>query len=304
MLPQFVSKPKISKEDIEYGMERIMWGLVKKLVFAHRFALFVNPIYESPEKFSEPVLWLATIAFALQIYLDFSSYSDIAIGTARMFGIRLMENFRWPYLSRNISEFWQRWHIRLSSWIRDYVYISLGGSRGGLKKIPTNLVLVMFLAGLWHRAAWHFVVWGLYLGSCLIVYHILHIIRKTGDQGKSVSDSAVMHFLSVVFTFLVITIGWVFFRADNISDAFLIINKMLSDISGLENLTGVQKYFLCFSVFVLLMHIVRGSGMTGFAKRSLLLDHAIVKGIRLFLYTLLIILFSVKETKTFIYFRF
>src|SRR5262249_46023599 len=147
-------------ERVTNGLKLIAWGLFKKTVVADRLALFVNPVYASPERFSGPILALGTVLFAFQIYCDFSGYSDIAIGSARVMGFRLMRNFDRPYTAWSVAEFWRRWHISLSTWFRDYVYIPLGGNRVPALRWTIAIMIVFLLSGLWHGANWTFVVWG------------------------------------------------------------------------------------------------------------------------------------------------
>ncbi|MCB0307720.1 MAG: MBOAT family protein, partial [Calditrichaeota bacterium] len=160
LLPQFYEQFDFDEARINSGLRLILWGMFKKVVIADRLGLYVNSVYNNPTEWTGWPVFLATLFFAFQIYCDFSGYSDIAIGAARIMGFRLMENFRRPYLAQSPSEFWRRWHISLSSWLRDYLYVPLGGNRGGERKTYRNLFLTMLLGGLWHGAAWNFVAWG------------------------------------------------------------------------------------------------------------------------------------------------
>lgn len=223
LLQQLVEKQPQTDEDVLAGTSRILWGLVKKIVFADWLAVFVNQVYGDPARASGWDLALATYAFAFQIYLDFSAYSDIAIGLARVMGIRLMENFRWPYLSRNISEFWRRWHISLSTWLRDYLYVALGGSRKGTPRTVLNVLIVMFLGGLWHGADEKFIVWGLWLGLALGIYHWFAAHRPTATEPETpfrLSDLP-----AIFMTFHVVLLSWIFFRASSLSDALYVLGR-------------------------------------------------------------------------------
>ncbi len=160
MLPQFAVKRQFDGDLARDGCRQMLWGFAKKLIIADRLAVLVDPYYSQPEAYTGPQLMLATVFFAFQIYCDFSAYSDIAIGTAKLFGIRLMRNFAYPYFSQSVGEFWRRWHISLSTWFRDYVFIPLGGSRCSPARRFANLLITFLVSGLWHGAAWRFVIWG------------------------------------------------------------------------------------------------------------------------------------------------
>jgi alginate O-acetyltransferase complex protein AlgI len=205
--------------DAVEGLRRILWGFVKKIVVADRLALIVNPVYAAPEDFSGPVLALATLAYAFQIYCDFSGYTDIAIGSARLFGVRLRENFRQPYFARSLGEFWTRWHMSLSTWFRDYVYIPLGGNRVHAALWVRNMLLVFLLSGLWHGAAWTFVFWGVLHGAGLVAERLIAPGLRFPDHGG-------WQALRMVRTFLLVNIAWVFFRAQSLSDAGYILWHM------------------------------------------------------------------------------
>lgn len=195
---------------INSGIQRFILGLFKKIVFANSCGALADSIMDSPlETVSTPVAWLGVIAYAFQIYFDFSGYSDMAIGLARMFGFRILENFNFPYISRSIKEFWRRWHISLSSWFRDYVYIPLGGNRLGSHRTYFNLLVVFLLTGFWHGATWSFVFWGIYHGTFLIIER-LGFERILNKLPRVISWGYMM---------VAVLIGWVFFRIENFPDA-------------------------------------------------------------------------------------
>jgi D-alanyl-lipoteichoic acid acyltransferase DltB (MBOAT superfamily) len=198
--------------------------MFKKVVIADRMALFVNPIYNSPTEHSGPALALATVAFAIQIYCDFSGYSDIALGSAQVLGIRLMKNFDHPYFSKSISEFWRRWHISLSTWFRDYLYIPLGGNRVRRPRWAINLFITFLISGLWHGANWTFVIWGALHGFLVASYHLTEKFREKIPviQSDSSLFSKMTGTFSTVATFFSVTYLWIFFRANNLSDALYI----------------------------------------------------------------------------------
>lgn len=212
------------------GIQIFMFGLFKKLVFADRLSVFVNQVYDTPLAFGSITVFLAAVAYSLQIYFDFSGYSDMAIGIAKMLGINLPKNFNLPYLAHNVTELWKRWHITLSTWLQDYVYISLGGNRKGKVRTYVNLILTMVIGGIWHGANWTYIIWGLLHGLALAVHKVW--MTLTGSSIKK--HSAVGNVISICLTFLFTTFCWIFFRAASISQAFLIIKRIFSFERGLE----------------------------------------------------------------------
>ncbi|SEK53339.1 D-alanyl-lipoteichoic acid acyltransferase DltB, MBOAT superfamily [Aquimarina amphilecti] len=216
LLPQFLKERKYSKESISYGIKLIIWGFFLKLVLADRTAIYVNSVYNNVEYHDGLSLIFATILFAFQIYGDFAGYSLIAIGTAKLFGFDLMTNFRRPYFSGSIHEFWNRWHISLSTWFRDYLYIPLGGNRVGRYRWFFNLFITFLISGLWHGAKWTFVIWGAING----IYLIIEILCN-GKKRKGI--------LNIISTFCFISFAWIFFRANSVNDAFYIINKIFTE---------------------------------------------------------------------------
>ena len=220
LLPQFLTKREFSYEQATDGMRQILWGLFKKIAVADTCALFVNPVFDNYGSYSGSTLALAAILFTFQIYGDFSGYSDIAIGTAKLFGIKLMRNFNNPYFSRDIAEFWRRWHISLTSWFRDYVYIPLGGSRVGKAKIVRNTFLIFLISGLWHGANWTFIAWGAYHAVLFLPLILLGRNRKHTDtvaEGHLLPTGKELG--QILLTFTLATIGWILFRADSITSA-------------------------------------------------------------------------------------
>jgi len=217
VLPQLHIKHNFETARVVSGLRLILWGLFKKMVIADNLAAYVNPVYSSPQRYSGITLIIATFFFAYQIYCDFSGYSDIARGCSRVMGIELMKNFDRPYASGSISEFWKRWHISLSTWFRDYLYIPLGGNRVSAMHVYFNLLLVFIISGLWHGANWTFVVWGLLHGVYLVTSLLLR--RK---EKPLVSKSLV----NIITTFLLVCFAWIFFRADSVTDAVFIIKKI------------------------------------------------------------------------------
>jgi D-alanyl-lipoteichoic acid acyltransferase DltB (MBOAT superfamily) len=230
LLHQFHEVQTIDADRVVSGLKRMAWGFFKKLVIADRLALYVNDVYKSPENFNGLQLTIATVFFAYQIYCDFSGYSDIAIGSARVMGFRLMENFRSPYHAQSVSEFWRRWHISLSTWFRDYVYVPLGGSRTSQPRWLLNLLVTFAISGLWHGAAWTFVVWGVVNG----VYLVVGVLTKSMRDGiyRSLgldTGGGVRAVVGVTTTFVLTCVAWVFFRASNLTDAGYILTHMWSN---------------------------------------------------------------------------
>ena len=212
LLPQFQIKRHFNYEYAVSGIRLILFGLFKKVVVADRLAYSVSLVYDSPQEFSGLAIITATIFFAIQIYCDFSGYSDIAIGTARLFGFDLMTNFKTPYFSTSIRDFWQRWHISLSTWFRDYVYIPLGGNRVSKGRWWLNVMTTFTVSGLWHGANWTFVIWG-------GIHGLFYAIEKQFEQVR------LPKIISGILVFIIVCIAWIFFRADNLNDAILLIQN-------------------------------------------------------------------------------
>ena len=240
LLPQLAKKPRISGEDIGDGLSLFLVGLFKKVALADYLALYVDRVYAAPDLFGAGSLMLATFAFGWQIYFDFSGYTDMARGVARMMGFRLMLNFNNPYLATGLGDFWDRWHISLSSWFRDYVYVPLGGNRQGRFRTYTNMFLTMVISGLWHGAAWTFVVWG-------CVHAAGRFVTRELERG-SFYQERVPKAVKQVAVFLFVTFTWIFFRAESLSDAVLIIERILSAGLG-DSGFPVVALILCLSVW-------------------------------------------------------
>ena len=232
MMPQFAhaSTYRFNYENMAVGLAIFFIGLFKKVVLADGIAEFVGPIFNAPSAGIQLTFieaWGGALCYTLQLYFDFSGYSDMAIGLSRMFGIVLPLNFHSPYKSVNVIEFWRRWHMTLSRFLRDYLYIPLGGNRNGVSRRYMNLIATMLLGGLWHGAGWTFIVWGGLHGLYLTINHGWHALRRKLGQDPSQSLSKPMHMASVFFTFLLVTMAWVFFRADTFEHALVISQAML-----------------------------------------------------------------------------
>jgi D-alanyl-lipoteichoic acid acyltransferase DltB (MBOAT superfamily) len=220
LLPQFYKPRTFDYANAVDGMRQILWGLFKKIVVADRCAVIVNQTFANYQNLPGNELMIAAILFAFQIYGDFSGYSDIAIGTSRLFGINLKRNFAFPYFSRDIAEFWRRWHISLTTWFRDYIYIPLGGSRTGKGNTIRNTMIVFLVSGFWHGANWTFIVWGAYHALLFMPLLLLNKNRKNTDiVAQDTCFPSFRELLSMIVTFILLVIGWIIFRADNISQA-------------------------------------------------------------------------------------
>lgn len=221
LLPQFLAPRTFSYEKAVDGMRQILWGLFKKMVVADNCAVAVNLIFDEYQALDGFSLFLGAVFFTFQIYGDFSGYSDIAIGTARLFGIQLMRNFNFPYFSRDIAEFWRRWHISLTTWFRDYIYIPLGGSRCGKWKVARNTLIIFLVSGFWHGANWTFICWGAFHALLFFPLFMLGKNRKYQDVvAKGRLLPSVKEACQMVFTFLLAVVGWIIFRAETIRQAW------------------------------------------------------------------------------------
>ena len=221
LLPQFLKKREFNSNTAMDGMRQILWGLFKKIVVADNCAVFVNQVFADPANQAGGTLLLAAILFAFQIYGDFSGYSDIAIGTAKLFGIKLMRNFNVPYFSRDIAEFWRRWHISLMTWFRDYVYIPLGGSRVPKGKVIRNTLIVFLLSGFWHGANWTFIAWGAYHALLFLPLILTGKNRKYTNQiAKDRVLPTLKEFGQMLLTFLLAVFGWIVFRSESMGQAW------------------------------------------------------------------------------------
>lgn len=227
LLPQLKKPRTFSYEQAVAGLQQILWGLFKKIVIADQCALVVQPIFAHSEVYSGSTLALGAVFFAFQIYGDFSGYSDIAIGVSKLMGITLIRNFNYPYFSRNSAEFWRRWHISLSSWFKDYVYIPLGGNRGTQWQTARNVLVIFLVSGFWHGANWTFLCWGL-LHALYVLPSILHHTHKHNSEvvAQGHRFPSFKEIVQLIVTFALITFAWIFFRAENVTQAFQIIQKI------------------------------------------------------------------------------
>lgn len=304
-LPQItrVTMNKLKYENIKIGFYYIAMGLTKKIIFADYLAEKANHYFAQINNLTTLDGWFAAYLFAFQIYFDFSAYSEIAVGVGHLFGFNLRLNFKSPYISNNSSEFWKRWHITLSSWIKDYVYIPLGGSRKGPHRQIIYLIMAMVISGLWHGAAWTFVIWGGYHGL-LAAAHKLYDkwLRKRNINFK---NSKVYKVLTVFIYFQLTTIGWVFFRADSLPNAVGLIYRMLNPLY--INFSPVYVFYFAFILGLYALHVleyyVRKNGLTIdrlWEKRI----HPSVRAAAYMILLIILILFTKTEQNTFIYFQF
>ena len=297
LLPQFFAKRTFSYKLATSGMRLILWGFFKKIVIADNCAVFANDIFNNYQDQSGITLALGAVFFAFQIYGDFSGYSDIAIGVARLFGFKLMRNFNYPYFSRDIAEFWRRWHISLSTWFRDYLYIPLGGSRGSKYKKVRNVLIIFIVSGFWHGANWTFISWG-----ALNAIYFLPLLL-TNRNRKNLTEIAKDNLLpslkevfQIIITFCLTTFAWIFFRAKNMTTALDYIFRMFSNQDG-ESI-GFNFFAIIIILFVILEWISRKS-------ESIQIQN---KYVRYLFYIIIIhvILFysTTNEPQSFIYFQF
>ena len=242
LIPQLdrLNEKQIRWEEIRFGLYMILVGLIKKVALADQIAPIVNALYGDADLLSTGQAWIATYLFGFQIYFDFSAYSDMALGLGYLLGFQLIINFRTPYLSSNPSEFWNRWHISLSRWIRDYIYIGLGGNRKGAVRTYANLLAAMLISGLWHGAAWHFVVWGGVHGLLLAAYRWWTKLMNRIDRDRLVRGNWLYRLLAVFAFYHVVTWTWVFFRAESLREAWMLTLKMIGVQAGEGSAAGVS----------------------------------------------------------------
>ena len=230
LLPQIQKKRTFDHDRAVDGLRQMLWGLFKKIVIADRCAIYANEVFNNSEAYSGSTLFLGAVFFAFQIYCDFSGYSDIAIGTAKLFGIDLLRNFAYPYFSRDIAEFWRRWHISLSTWFRDYLYIPLGGSKGNVVTKVRNTFIIFIISGFWHGANWTFIAWGALNAIYFIPLLLLNKNRNNLDiiaAGKYLPG--IKDFFKMILTFMLVVLAWIFFRADDLPHAFQYISTIFSN---------------------------------------------------------------------------
>ena len=285
---------KYDFENIKSGLMQMAWGFFKKVVFADRVGLMVDAAYahQNLHNQSASTLLVATFLYSFQIYCDFSGYSDIALGSAKVLGINLMENFRTPYFSKSIGEFWRRWHISLSSWFKDYVYFPMGGSRVGVSRTYLNIMTIFLLSGFWHGNTWNFVIWGAIHGLYLIFGQLKDkFVPEVSFSGKTIVD--------VFVTFVLVMLAWVFFRAETLSDAFYVLKRIFSFDFSQPFVSVLNFNELIFSVLLLIMILLK-------EKYFYKIDTSNSKNFWLIFICFVSVcyLFGVFQAKQFIYFQF
>lgn len=298
LLPQLHADRKISADTLSGGMQMFAFGLFKKMVLADNLALFVNDVYRVPTAFHWGTLLLAAISYSLQIYFDFSGYSDMAIGCAKCLGYDYRRNFDLPYIAQNVTEFWHRWHISLSTWLKDYLYIPLGGNRKGKLRTYINLFLAMLLGGLWHGADWTFVFWGALNGAALCLDKLLPKREKETLPGRVVS---------IVGTFLFITVTLVFFRADSFNEAKQILGGIVSLQSGIVKVFpwSIAALLLLALATLCAVHRAKRTGCAEVESYYPLQDLTTMKGLTVFfLFLGVTIALAFTGEQPFVYFQF
>ncbi len=226
-IPQLKEDRRIKVKNLIEGMQIFVFGLFKKVVLADNLSVFVDDVFSKPQAFHSVSVVLAVVSYSIQIYFDFSGYSDMAIGCAKCLGYDFNRNFNMPYISKNISEFWKRWHISLSTWLQQYLYIPLGGNRKGVARMYINLLITMTLGGLWHGASWNFVIWGVFHGVLLCIHKFYKSLKKSKKENAFISS------LNVILTYIMVCLGWVFFRAEDLNTALAVYERIFSFSDGI-----------------------------------------------------------------------
>lgn len=299
LLPQVTSPRTLNFSQINAGIYLILWGYFKKLVIADNVANVVDEVFEDYLELGGLDIWIGALAFAIQIYGDFSGYSDIARGLSKLLGFDLIVNFKLPYFARNPSDFWARWHISLSTWFRDYVYIPLGGSRQGEWNTYRNLMITMTICGLWHGAAWNFVLWGIFHGVLLVAHHAIRLHWGHRWKALGLQDNGLWGITSIVVMMAFTTVGWIFFRASSISQLAYMVSHL--GFSTSEETLDLILDLLFFSLPLLAIQIYQG------ITQDLLAITKLNRWLRMTIYGLMlvwIVLFSDRDSAEFIYFQF
>ncbi len=301
LLPQVKRRRKFNFNKAKEGIYQIIWGLVKKVVVADSCANYANAIFDHYTSMNSLSLLLGAVYFAFQIYGDFSGYSDIALGTSKLFGIDLLRNFNYPYFSRDIAEFWRKWHISLTTWFRDYLYIPLGGSKGSKWMKVRNTFIIFIVSGFWHGASWTFIAWGLINALYFIPLLLLNRNRKNVDNfSLGINLNSLRRIFNILLTFAITCLAWIFFRAKTITDAFLYIKRMFENRVFTEQYFSIERYNYELITLVLVFTLVEWnhrskiepiSGKYSWLKLSICLAAIVALGV-----------FS--DYKEFIYFQF
>jgi alginate O-acetyltransferase complex protein AlgI len=310
LLPQFYVKHDFDSARVTDGLRLMLWGFFKKIVIADQLALFVNPVYNNVTAYGGGVLVLATVLFAYQIYCDFSGYTDIARGAARVMGIELVKNFEQPYLSTSVADFWHRWHMSLSSWFRDYVYIPLGGNRVAPWRWYFNILVTFLISGLWHGASWTFVIWGGLNGIYLLAEIWTAKLRARFNQATGLDKHHLLHTtVQVVITFVLVCFSWVFFRANNLSDAVYVITHLfrgwnVTTVQVAEFSSAVRLAVLVALAAIIFMETVEWLQRTKNLEFKFLQQPVWLRWASYYALVMCILLFGNFSQQQFIYFQF
>ena len=301
LVPQFQSQRVFDYDLAKDGVKQMLWGMFKKVVIADSCGLYANYIFDHHESLNSVYLVLGSIFFAFQIYGDFSGYSDIAIGTAKLFGFKLMTNFKYPYFSRDMAEFWRRWHISLSTWFRDYLYIPMGGSRGSKMMQLRNTMTIFLVSGFWHGANWTFIFWG----GLHAVYFIPLLLRNKNRKNIEVvaGDKLIPSFKDVtqiLSTFLLACLAWIFFRADNITEAFSYIGNIFQNISVDQHMSSGWDVLLLIGLMLMVEWTNRHEDHP---LRTLKMGRPMKLALYFVLFFLVVAFFNINNQE-FIYFQF
>jgi D-alanyl-lipoteichoic acid acyltransferase DltB (MBOAT superfamily) len=302
LLPQIITRRVFDYSQAANGMRQILWGLFKKVVIADNCALFVNQVFDNAGTSSGSELILGSVFFAFQIYGDFSGYSDIAIGTARLFGIELLKNFAFPYFSRDIAEFWRRWHISLTTWFRDYLYIPLGGSKGGTWMKIRNTFVVFLVSGFWHGANWTFIVWGIL--NAIYFLPLLVLDKNRENLHVVAAGMALPTFretFQILSTFALTCFAWIFFRAESLTDATTYIASMFANnfLPGRIDKSLVVVNAFIVAIFLPMEWFIREKGVHRVSELRPLTRYLLYFGVAIFIF-----LFGRFNNQEFIYFQF
>lgn len=297
LLPQFKKMRNFNFIQARSGIELIIWGLFQKIVIADNCATYVNTIFTNYESLNSLSLILGAVYFAFQIYGDFAGYSNIAIGSARLLGFDLMRNFNYPYFSKNLGEFWRRWHISLSTWFRDYVFIPLGGSRLSHNKSIRNISIVFLISGLWHGANWTFIFWG---AIHALFYIPLLFVRKNTHHSNSYISAHFKDFLKISGTFITICLAWIFFRSPTINTSFDYLQRMFTNMNFQLQYLTIERYNIEMMILVILFVGIEWFSQT--KEQPMFGKNRFLKTISILLFILVFGVYS--EHSDFIYFQF
>jgi len=303
LLPQIRGERKLTLSNFYEGCFLIYWGLFQKVFIADNLAKIADPVFASPAPYNGPTVLLASYAYTFQILCDFSGYSDMARGMGKCMGFDLMVNFNVPYFVTNPRDFWRKWHISLSTWLRDYLYIPLGGNRRGNFATYRNLAITMLICGLWHGAAWTFIIWGIYHGLLLIFYTLMKPVLRKLDFAEGVYLQKMWFFIKAIFFFQLIALGWLIFRAESLAQVYNMTCALIYDFKFVAN-TGLKAYtynIIFFTGIFLVIQLIQ------FYKRDLVIPlkwNPVMRALFYFVCYYLLICFGVSGGKEFIYAQF